>query len=92
MNAFSDEAHATRRPALEVGFTRRSITPLETTRAPSGTTLHVRTGRTPVRVGDRERQLDPGDIVTLEPGLVHGATALASAFLMIRADARPPAS
>jgi quercetin dioxygenase-like cupin family protein len=75
-----------------VGFTRRSITPLKTTRAPSGTTLHVLTRRTPVRVGDRELQLDPGDIITLEPGLVHGAPAHASAFFMIRADARPPAS
>ena len=76
-----------------MGFTRRSITPLKTTRAPSGTTLHVLTGRTPVRVADRELQLDLGDIVTLEPRLVHGASAVAdSAFLMIRADARPPAS
>ena len=46
-----------------------------------------------MRVADRELQLDPGDIVTLEPGLVHGASAVAdSAFLMIRADTRAPAS
>jgi quercetin dioxygenase-like cupin family protein len=52
-------------------------------RAPTAVALHVISGRMALRVGEQSLELGPGDVVTMEPGLVHAGEARAdTAFLL----------
>jgi quercetin dioxygenase-like cupin family protein len=57
-------------------------------RAPTAATLHVLSGRIALRLGERQIELGPGDLVTMEAGLAHAGQALSdTAFLLTLVEA-----
>ena len=51
--------------------------------APGPITIHALTGRFTATYGDQERELSPGDVVSLAPGIMHAVKALEDgAFLL----------
>lgn len=57
-------------------------------RAPTAATLHVLSGRMAMRLGERQIELGPGDLVTMEAELVHAGQALSdTAFLLTLVEA-----